>query len=186
MESKFELQFEDNEYYLVDVNTNDTVATTDKVLLKKYDGYMKKLSIKNCEAIANGYDLDELISVELKKLPYEKHVDDGQFNDGQLAGFELGAEWGFQKALEILADKKFSEIDLYRAFSINSAGNNTTMRNFFEQTVLPMFNDNAWLVEICCYIGNGDKESDSFKDPIVTNTGIPKLDENGCLILRRI
>ena len=40
-------------------------------------------------------------------------------------------------------------------------------------------------VEICCYIGNGDKESDSFKDPLVTNTGIPKLDENDCLILKK-
>ena len=35
----FELQFEDNEYYLVDGKTNDTIATTDKVLLKEYDGY---------------------------------------------------------------------------------------------------------------------------------------------------
>ena len=48
-----------------------------------------------------------------------------------------------------------------------------------------MFQDNEWEVEICCYIGNGDKESDSFKDRIVTNTGIPKLDDNGCLILKR-
>jgi hypothetical protein len=40
-------------------------------------------------------------------------------------------------------------------------------------------------VEVCCYIGNGDKESDSFKDPLVTNTGIPKLDENDCLILKK-
>ncbi len=41
-------------------------------------------------------------------------------------------------------------------------------------------------VEIRCYIGNGDKESDSFKDPLVTNTGIPKLDADGCLILRKL
>lgn len=40
-------------------------------------------------------------------------------------------------------------------------------------------------VEIRCYIGNGDKDSDSFKDPLVTNTGIPKLDENDCLILKK-
>jgi len=40
-------------------------------------------------------------------------------------------------------------------------------------------------VEIRCYVGNGDKESDSFNDPLVTNTGIPKLDENGCLILKK-
>jgi hypothetical protein len=41
-------------------------------------------------------------------------------------------------------------------------------------------------VDVRCWIGNGDKESDSFKDPLVTNTGIPKLDDDGCLILRRI
>jgi hypothetical protein len=42
-----------------------------------------------------------------------------------------------------------------------------------------------WDIEVCCYLGNGDKESDSFKDRFVTNTGIPKLDANGCLILKR-
>lgn len=31
---------------------------------------------------------------ELDKLPYTKHLDDGGFNDGQLAGFERGARWG--------------------------------------------------------------------------------------------
>jgi hypothetical protein len=103
MKDKFELQFEDNEYYLVNGNTNDTVATTDKVLLKEYDGYMKKLSKENCDEIF-GY---------------------------------------IQQPTEIE-------------------------------------------VEIRCYIGNGDKESNSFKDPLVTNTGIPKLDENNCLILRKL
>jgi hypothetical protein len=37
---------------------------------------------------------------ELNKLPYTKHLDDGQYNDGQLAGFEFGANWGFNKAKE--------------------------------------------------------------------------------------
>ena len=158
------------------------------------------LSIKNCEAIANGYDLDELACKEIGiDISVINHIDKKMIENSspttpineagalgaglyhQVKGFEIG----FKKALEILADKKYTETELYHAFLINSAGNNTTLRNFFEQTVLPMFNDNAWDVEICCYIGNGDKESDSFKDPIVTNTGIPKLDANGCLILRR-
>lgn len=39
---------------------------------------------------------------ELNKLPYTKHLDDGQYNDGQLAGFELGATWGYNKAKETL------------------------------------------------------------------------------------
>ena len=182
MESKFELQFEDNEYYLVDVNTNDTVATTDKVLLKEYDGYMKKLSLKNCQAIENGYDLDELAR-EACNITDPLRLDSQKYKQDPY--FKIGFIKGFQKAIEILGDKKYTETELYHAFLINSAGNNTTLRNFFEQTVLPMFKDNAWNVEICCYIGNGDKESDSFKDPIVTNTGIPKLDANGCLILKR-
>ena len=37
---------------------------------------------------------------ELNKLPYTKHLDDGQYNDGQLAGFEFGANWGYNKAKE--------------------------------------------------------------------------------------
>jgi hypothetical protein len=39
---------------------------------------------------------------ELDKLPYTKHLDDGQYNDGQLAGFEFGAEWAYNKAKETL------------------------------------------------------------------------------------
>jgi len=35
----------------------------------------------------------ELLQKELDKLPYTKHLDDGQYNDGQVAGFELGARW---------------------------------------------------------------------------------------------
>ena len=74
MEGKFVLQFEDNEYYLVDGNTNDTIATTDKVLLKE-DGYMGKLSPKNCEAIANGYDLVELAEDFIRDVFDDKNIE---------------------------------------------------------------------------------------------------------------
>lgn len=73
------------------------------------NGYPKvdyTLSVRNCEAIELGYDFDGFLDAELNKLPYTKHLDDGQFNDGQLAGFELGARWAFQKALELM-DIKF-------------------------------------------------------------------------------
>lgn len=36
---------------------------------------------------------DEEIEAEIQKLPYTKHLDDGQFNDGVIQGFELGARW---------------------------------------------------------------------------------------------
>lgn len=36
-------------------------------------------------------NFEELLQKELDKLPYTKHLDDGQYNDGKIAGFELGA-----------------------------------------------------------------------------------------------
>lgn len=44
---------------------------------------------------------------ELAKLPYTKHLDDGQYNDGVLDGFELGAEWGYEKGKEIQEELAF-------------------------------------------------------------------------------
>lgn len=38
-------------------------------------------------------EFEELLQNELDKLPFEKGLDDGQYNDGQLSGFELGARW---------------------------------------------------------------------------------------------
>jgi len=38
-------------------------------------------------------NFEELLQKELDKLPYTKHLDDGQYNDGQVVGFENGARW---------------------------------------------------------------------------------------------
>jgi hypothetical protein len=41
------------------------------------------------------------LGAELEKiLPYMKHLDDGQYNSGQLVGFEIGATWGYNKTKE--------------------------------------------------------------------------------------
>ena len=40
-------------------------------------------------------DFEDKLQEQLDKLPYEKHLDDGQYNDGQLNGFEAGARWAF-------------------------------------------------------------------------------------------
>lgn len=41
-------------------------------------------------------NFEERLEDKLNKLPYEKHVDDGQYNDGVLSGFELGARWAYK------------------------------------------------------------------------------------------
>ena len=64
--NEMELQFEDNDYYLVDEN-NNTIATTDKIFLK-VDGSVKKLSKENCdEVFGDG-------GVEIVTEPYVKYV----------------------------------------------------------------------------------------------------------------
>jgi hypothetical protein len=40
---------------------------------------------------------EQLLQVRLDELPYTKHLDDGQYNDGQVAGFEYGARWLYEK-----------------------------------------------------------------------------------------
>jgi len=180
MENKFELQFEDNEYYLVDGNTNDTIGTTDKVLLKEYDGYMKKLSIKNCQAIANGYDLDELAVLSTK----EETTIVG--NQKMAQGFIKG----FQKALEILGDKKFSEFDIAKTFEYG-----WNQRHFgktdedelrvIQKIFIQSLYQTDWDVEI---------EMEPYYDGDFVNDGKthvfeaklrPQLDSEGCIILKR-
>ena len=66
---------------------------------------MGKLSLKNCEAIANGYDLDELAGEYAnKELNVELTSKAGNFY-----GFSSSFKEGFQKAVELLGDKKFSK-----------------------------------------------------------------------------
>ena len=172
------------EHYYLTVN-GQIFAEIDGHPLKSIN---QALSLKNCEAIENGYDLDEIR--KLADEDFECELGDGPTTNESINSMikksnTNGAEWGFLKAIEILGDKKFDMNDIALAFragiehGLNPKKPNTTEYVQSLQT-------KEWDVEICCYIGNGDKESDSFKDPLVTNTGIPKLDNNGCLILRRI
>ena len=144
-----------------------------RVTFASTQDYKQKLSLKNCQAIELGYDLDELISAELEKLPYTKHLDDGQYNDGQLVGFELGAYWAFQKALEILGDKKFSEKELAEALtnSWSFHGGITDYVKSLQQT--------EWDVIVEMDRIPADRAPEGWEV-------FPKLDAEGCLILKRI
>jgi len=54
------------------------------------------------------------LGAELEKLlPYMKHLDDGQYNAGQLVGFEIGETWGYKKAKE---KYKYTEEDLRKCW----------------------------------------------------------------------
>jgi hypothetical protein len=154
---------------LIKRNENDyRLFVNDVPFAQVGDNPYKKLSLKNSQAIELGYDLEELAE--------ENYPSGDVWTPEQSLVRKLAFNKGFQKALEILGDKKYSETELYRAFLINSAGNDTTLRNFFEQTVLPTFQQNEWNVEIDMWFHGTRYKKGEW---------IPRLDDDNCLILKR-
>jgi hypothetical protein len=173
------------EHYYLTVN-NQIFADVDGHPLKSIN---QVLSLKNCQAIENGYDLEE--------LAYGCDLYEKMNFVGQMSAFKLG----FQKALEILGDKKFSEGDMRRALS---AGLSIGYGRQFEienkqieiENYIQSLQQTEWDVEIETeevIIGQCNCECHSntrilhfmpcCNPKIVTN---PKLDTNGCLILKKI
>jgi hypothetical protein len=132
-----------NNYSVLDYN-NELVATTME------SGFTnQKLSIKNCEAIKNGFDLDDTVDYFKKGKSYIQK--DGVIilagenrTDGIVIKDPLGTRgighysdvWNpkafceyNQKALSILGDKKFSEEDMVIAIELARKGHMEEQHN---------------------------------------------------------
>ena len=148
-----------------------------------------KLSLKNCQAIANGYDSGELAH-ENAIADKTIHLENGLHRDSQyIIGLEDGFRAGFQKALEILGDKKFSEEQMINAFKFgwerrtNEKSYYQSYEDFFVPLGIPSkeLQQTEWGVEI-------EMEIISIKydgGVSVTADSKPKLDADGCIILKR-
>jgi hypothetical protein len=66
------------------------------------------LSVGNCEAIENGYDLDELANDWVFEINGHKWSNNDDTAGDNCSSFKAG----FQKAIELISDKKFSEEDM--------------------------------------------------------------------------
>ena len=115
MEAKL-IKKSENYYELYEVRTNLTLLIGSTDSEKKIDVYGKDahklLSLKNCQAIERGYDLDELAELEAEKRhDWDDHDDTDIYNELIREDAEL-IKIGMQKILEILGNKKFSEEDM--------------------------------------------------------------------------
>ena len=137
-----------------------------------------QLSIKNCEAIANGYDLDELVKTTFPSLEncgvylWMSETD----RNRQRSAFIKG----FQKALEILGDKKFSINEVVELCKILMSNPFETSGKTYQELTdnyIQSLQQTEWDVEI-------DVLMTEREGGVVIET--PKLDADGCLILRRI
>ena len=159
-----------DDYHLVN-DTNFIIGTTDEGMLGCTD--KMKLSLKNCQAIERGYDLDELANNEFPDETTAGWKD--SFTPRERKGFKAG----FQKALEILGDKKFSEF-LDREKELGISDIKTIERiQWYYKTYFDKSQQTEWDVEIEMV-------------PALSNNGnvyygdIPKLDADRCLILKRM
>lgn len=153
-------------YTLSTIQRHTIIANT----FDKPEGHVLQLSLKNCQAIERGYDLDELVEEELKDVNKKVHQD--LERDGWI---KIGLVKGFQKALELME----TEIKQLREFT----------KGFAEDWDF----DGGWncIVEME-YIGkcNGNNGDGCFQESPGHNCGCfertTKLDADGCLILKRI
>ena len=174
------LKTEKGHYILID----DTKGTYDKGLLigTSRNSDVNKLSIKNCESIERGYDLDGLAKVFHEQHKFaSSHIAD-------ITSFKLG----FQKALEILGDKKFDELDITLAMhrvwdwieddKDEECSSMTELRDKHFKSL----QQTEWEAEIEMEPYYDGEFIDDGKTHIVEPKWRPKFDEDGCLILKRI
>ena len=137
---------------------------------------MGKLSIKNCEAIERGYDVFELAYDSSKEFLIEST---------HSPSFTFGYEQGFQKALEILGDKKFTLEEMMNCWNkaLKFQDHKETLGEHIQSLQQTEFDVE---IEMENSLSNGYKnQPDNIIGFIAEYKSVPKLDSEGCLILKR-
>ncbi len=135
-----------------------------------------KLSVKNCIDIKNGYDLDKL-AYDFAKYHsiYPTAQDDTEY----------GFKNGFSKAIELNKDKVFTEEDMRKAY-FDGYNDKEENRYFNPSKSLqqPTEIDVEIKMEPCFYDQSLGGFSTSYTEDKPKEQ--PKLDSDGCLILKKI
>ena len=144
-----------------------------------HDITKQRLSLKNCQTIEQGYDLNKLVEEEYEKFDLDTRIIHRRQLQESLTNM-------FNKALKFLGDKQFTKDDMLNAYYLGSEDGieyeglvqcgefndmhdadkyTKTLEDNFEKWL----NRKEWNVEILC---NDDSTI--------------QLDNDGCLILKRI
>jgi len=168
-------KYGDDFYYLM--IGIDKYATTQK------ESFVR-LSLKNCQAIERGYDLDELADKYFKST-----------NENAVLWRRIDFKTGFQKALEILGDKKFSEkqlkYNMLQLFYLEKY--EYEVEAFFRERQLAFIENSIQSLQQTEW----DVEIEVERSKFITDKSLrndikngwnytQKLDADGCIILKRI
>ena len=144
------------------------IASDDIDFQKDYE--LQKLSIENCNLIFGIFDVEKLAQDFAKNHSiYPSAKDDTEY----------GFKHGFNKALELNKDKKFSLEQVIEAMSLYK-------RNEFAMSkVLVMVLEEPQDIEVEIEMA----EVESYKDKmgnLRTEKTFPRVDKNGCLIIKKL
>ena len=140
---------------------------------------LPNLSLKNCQAIELGYDLDELIDRAFDNMGYHSTV-----THHEESQFKLGYKVAFKEAIEILVNEKFNRQDVIHAltYGVREAKNGRTHSQILEEyRNTHLIQQTEWDVEIVT-----TKRMENGKSGLDVPIIKPKLDADGCLILKKI
>ena len=144
------------------------IASDDIDFQKDYE--LQKLSIENCNLIFGIFDVEKLA---------EDFANNHSIYPSAKDDTEYGFKNGFNKALELNKDKKFSLEQVIEAMSLYK-------RNEFAMSkVLVMVLEEPQDIEVEIEMA----EVESFKDKmgnLRTEKTFPRVDKNGCLILKKL
>jgi hypothetical protein len=149
-----------------------------------------KLSKQNCDEIFGVIDVNMITSLLRKEFEVrfnieapEPKIQGGYWDRG--LDYQCGVISGFNKAMELNKDKLFTLEDLRTAMTYGVLQEGTgfegihSVDDLFNLILRKVSQPTEIEVEIE-YMFSVEENGES------TNTGITKLDENGCLILKRI
>ncbi len=165
----------DNQYTLI---VNDNIFSSTNAFRIAENEYW--LCINNCEAIKRGYDLDELA----KSVPHTCRNDEDWYK------CRAGFIEGFQKALELLSDKKFTEQDVKKIIHWSTLDRDVRLS---EEELFQSLQQNEWrvIIEMEKYgFCEGCRQAGMWHCAHADTCGNaielerPKLDSKGKLILK--
>lgn len=161
------------------------IGSTDHEWVSNHTGeqIVSKLSLKNCQAIERGYDLEELaINHANEELSKEFTSKVGNFY-----GFSSSYIKEFKKAVELMGDKKYSEEDMMNIYILGGKYKIQKPKSFLDKgnEMIKSLQQNVWNVEIIEECLDKDCDGVNRKGNCIS-TGKPRLDEHNCIILRRI
>lgn len=142
---------------------------------------LQRLSHENCEAIERNFDLvDHAIAYAGEGGRY---CDPHGFSDKQI-GLLQGYIDGFEKALELMGDKKFSEEQMKKiyekGYSSGRSELNSRESDKIKSDYIQSLQKTEWDVEI--EMGKVESYKDKMGN-VRTEKTFPTLDADGCLIL---